>query len=149
MLEIKGKSWEEIGLSNDFLFGKVMRNPKLCKELLERILPELKIEYMEYPELQKPIKEDVDARSVRLDVYVRDGEGTAYNIEMQAVDTKELPKRSRYYQGMIDLQLLDKNQSYKELNKSFVIFICMQIFLEGGVINIPLKISAKKTGSCC
>ena len=126
MLEIKGKSWEEIGLSNDFLFGKVMRNPKLCKELLERILPELKIEYMEYPELQKPIKEDVDARSVRLDVYVRDGEGTAYNIEMQAVDTKELPKRSRYYQGMIDLQLLDKNQSYKELNKSFVIFICMQ-----------------------
>lgn len=98
----------------------------MCNELLERILPDLKIEYMEYPELQKPIKEDVDARSVRLDVYVRDGEGTVYNIEMQAVDTKELPKRSRYYQGMIDLQLLDKNQSYKELNKSFVIFICMQ-----------------------
>ena len=33
---------------------------------------------------------------------------------------------------MIDLQLLDKNQSYKELNKSFVIFICMQdIFGKG------------------
>lgn len=91
MLEIKGKSWEEIGLSNDFLFGKVMRNPKLCKELLERILPELKIEYMEYPELQKPIKEDVDARSVRLDVYVRDGEGTAYNMRCR----QWIPKNCR------------------------------------------------------
>lgn len=31
--------WEEIGLSNDFIFGKVMSDPELCKELLERILP--------------------------------------------------------------------------------------------------------------
>ena len=33
--------WDELGISNDFLFGKIMRNPELCKELLQRILPEL------------------------------------------------------------------------------------------------------------
>lgn len=43
---------------------------------------------------------------------------------MQVSDTKELPKRSRYYQGMIDLQLVDAGQHYKKLNKSYIIFIC-------------------------
>ena len=30
------EDWESLGLSNDFLFGKVMSNPKLCIKLLER-----------------------------------------------------------------------------------------------------------------
>nr|WP_300850714.1 Rpn family recombination-promoting nuclease/putative transposase [uncultured Acetatifactor sp.] len=38
--------------------------------------------------------------------------------------TKELAKRSRYYQSMIDLQLIDKGQLYDELKRSYVIFIC-------------------------
>ena len=118
--------WEEIGLSNDFIFGKVMSDPELCKELLERILPGIEIDHIEYPELQKPIKEDVDARSVRLDVYVKDGKNTVYDIEMQTVNTRELPKRSRYYQGMIDLQLIDTGQPYKKLNQSYIIFICLE-----------------------
>ncbi len=80
----------------DFLFGKVMQNPELCKELLQRILPGLKIDRIEYPELQKSINVDMDAHSVRLDVYVKDDRETVYDIEMQVSDTKELPKRSRF-----------------------------------------------------
>ncbi len=38
-------------------------------------------------------------------------------------DTKELPKRTRYYQSMIDLQLIDKGELYNKLNPSYVIFI--------------------------
>ena len=76
------------------------------------------------PELQKSINVDMDAQSVRLDVYVKDDRETVYDIEMQVSDTKELPKRSRYYQGMIDLQLVDAGQHYKKLNKSYIIFIC-------------------------
>lgn len=141
--------WEEIGLSNDFLFGKVMRNPILCKKLLERILPDLEINRIEYPELQKTIRPDVDARSVRLDVYVKDGKNTVYDIEMQTTDTKELPKRSRYYQGMIDLQLIDKGQTYKKLNQSYVIFICLQdIFGRGRHIYTFENICKEDTGLC-
>ena len=117
-------TWEELGISNDFLFGKVMQNPELCKELLQRILPDLKIDHIEYPELQKSINADRDARSVRLDVYVKDDKGVVYDIEMQIINTKELPKRCRYYQSMLDLQLIDKGQYYKMLNKSYIIFIC-------------------------
>ena len=118
-------SWEELGISNDFLFGKVMQNPELCKELLQRILPDLKIDHVEYPELQKTIKEDFEAKGVRLDAYVNDGKGTVYDIEMQTVTSKYLPKRTRYYQSMIDLQLVDKGQDYDTLNNSYIIFICL------------------------
>ena len=117
-------AWEELGIANDFLFGKIMQDAGLCKELLQRILPDLKIDRIEYPQLQKEIKPDADAKSIRLDVYVRDGRGTIYDIEMQVVDTKELPKRTRYYQSMIDLQLIDKGQHYKLLKPSYIIFIC-------------------------
>ena len=88
------------------------------------ILPDIEIDHIEYPELQKSIKHDIDAKSVRLDVYVKDGKGTVYDIEMQVADTKELPKRSRYYQSMIDLQMIDKGQSYKQMKLSYIIFIC-------------------------
>ncbi len=123
-METKQTKWEELSISNDFLFGKVMQNPKLCKELLQRILPDLNIERIEYPELQKSINMDMDARSVRLDVYVKDEKEVVYDIEMQVSHTKELPKRSWYYQSMIDLQLIDKGQLYDELKRSYVIFIC-------------------------
>ena len=123
-IEEKQIKWEELSISNDFLFGKVMQNPELCKELLQRILPDLNIERIEYPELQKSINMDMDARSVRLDVYVKDEKEVVYDIEMQVSHTKELPKRIRYYQSMIDLQLIDKGQLYDELKRSYVIFIC-------------------------
>ena len=120
---MKNIKWEEIGISNDFMFGKVMRDPDLCRELLERIL-ETEIDHVEYPEEQKTIDLRADARSVRLDVYVKDDKNTVYDIEMQVTGTRELPRRSRYYQGMIDLDLIEKGESYWKLNDSYVIFIC-------------------------
>ena len=35
-----------------------------------------------------------------------------------------LPKRSRYYQGNIDLVIISAGEDYRKLKKSFVIFIC-------------------------
>ena len=157
--------WESLGIANDFIFGKVMQDAGLCKELLQRILPDLEIDHIEYPETQKGIRPDVDAKSVRLDVYVKDGKGTVYDIELQAADTKELPKRSRYYQSMLDLQLIDKGQTYKKLKPSYVIFICPfdlfgkgrhiysfenickednSVFLDDGAVKIFLNASSRQ-----
>lgn len=118
-----GMNWDSLGLSNDFLFGKVMQNPEICKEMLETILG-IQIERIEYPEVQKSISESKDAKSVRLDVYVADGAETVYNVEIQTSDTRELPKRSRYYQSMIDVELLNRGEPYRNLKRSYVIFIC-------------------------
>ncbi len=83
-----------------------------------------KIKRIEYPESQKTIDISLPAKSVRLDIYVEDDKNTVYNIEMQTSSNENIPKRSRYYQGMIDLNILDKGGDYSELKKSFVIFVC-------------------------
>ncbi len=43
-----------------------MQNPELCRELLQRILPNLKIDRIEYSQLQKSINVDMDAPSTTL-----------------------------------------------------------------------------------
>ena len=118
------KDYRELDLTNNFIFAKVMTNPELCRALLEMIL-NIKIERIEYSEKEKTIDEKHDAKGIRLDVYVKDVRGTVYNVEMQTTDPGNLPKRSRYYQGLIDLNLIAKGEDYEKLNKSFIIFICM------------------------
>ena len=115
--------WENLKISNDFIFAKVMRNPELCKGLLERLL-DISIDHIEYPEEQKTIDIAKGSKSIRLDVYLKDGKGTVYNVEIQTTNNKNLPKRIRYYAGMIDLNAIEKGADYNNLPKSFVIFIC-------------------------
>lgn len=91
--------------------------------MLEKLLG-IKINRISYPEEQKTIDITVDGRAVRLDVYVNDDESTIYNVEIQTTKQKELPKRSRYYQGMIDLNMIEKGEPFQKLNESYVIFIC-------------------------
>lgn len=119
------KKYEELDFTDDFFFCKIlMKNQKLCKELLEMIL-KIKIAKIVFAEKQKPIEITSDGKGIRLDVYVEDDAKTVYDIEMQPTMKKNLPKRSRYYQGMIDLNLIERGANYKELKKSFVIFICL------------------------
>ncbi len=115
--------WENLRISNDFMFAKVMRNQELCKGMLERLL-DIQIDHIEYPEEQKAIDISKDSKSVRLDVYLKDEKGTVYNVEIQTTSNRNLPKRTRYYAGMIDLNAIEKGADYSELPQSFVIFIC-------------------------
>ena len=43
---------------------------------------------------------------------------------MQTTSYAELPKRSRYYQDVIDLNIIEKGDTYDILGVSYVIFIC-------------------------
>ncbi len=115
--------WNSIKITNSLLFKHIMQNEEICKGVLESVLG-VKIEKIVYKEVEKELDLSLDAKSVRLDVYVEDQEGVVFDIEMQATDTGELPKRSRYYQGMVDLNLINKGNPYTMLPKSFIIFIC-------------------------
>ena len=127
----KIKDYSELDLTDSFIFSKVMTDERLCKRLLEIILG-INILRIEYIEAEKDMKFAPDGKGVRLDVYVDDKQGTVYDIEMQAIDTKELPKRSRYYQSMIDLTVLEKGMDYSRLKRSYVIFICMADVFDRG-----------------
>jgi predicted transposase/invertase (TIGR01784 family) len=75
-------------------------------------------------EEQKTIDLLLESKGIRLDVYVKDENSTIYNVEMQRGNHKNLPKRLRYYQGSIDLDLISKGEDYRKLAKSYIIFIC-------------------------
>ena len=117
------KKLQDLNLDDDFLFAKVMSDKEICRKVLEQIL-NIKISRIEFLNEQKVIDLLLESKAVRLDIYVKDERGTVYNVEMQKSDDKNLPKRSRYYQGMIDLDLIQKGKDYNQLKKSFVIFIC-------------------------
>ena len=117
------KPYEELELKDDFMFGLIMHDPKYVKPFLEMIL-KIKIRKVVYPQSQKSIDLSVNAKAIRLDVYVEDDQNTVFNLEMQTSDNRNLPKRMRYYQGVIDLNILQKGQDYTKLKKSYVIFIC-------------------------
>ena len=118
------KEYEELRFQDDFMFCKILQeNEDLCKELTELVIGR-KIGSIVKAEKQKAIDVTADGHGVRFDVYFEDDEKTVYDIEMQRSDTLELPLRSRYYQGMIDLDYLEKGKDYKELPDSYIIFLC-------------------------
>lgn len=122
--EFDEKDFKELDITDDFLFySTLIRDMELCRELLEIILNQ-KIQKVKLVQAQRTIKHSYDGKGVRLDVYVADDNHTVYDIEMQATSNKNLSKRSRYYQGMIDLNLIKKGEDYKTLRKSYIIFIC-------------------------
>ena len=116
------KAWEELEIKDDFMFAKVMRDKRICKMLLERLL-QTKIRDIVYLDEQKTIDIEKDAKSVRLDVYLEE-ENRVFDLEMETTNKGNLPKRSRYYQGMIDLNTIEKGENYKKLKESYIIFIC-------------------------
>ena len=124
------EKWERATLANNFIFYKVMyNNPDVCKELLE-ILLQIKIDHIQMHS-EETVEIDYGKKGVRLDVYATGAE-KAFNIEMQASDTGELPERSRYYQGILDVQQLNSGDDYRELKDSYIIFICIpDIFRKG------------------
>ena len=124
------EQWNRATIANDFVFYKVMRdNPDVCQRLLE-ILLEIDIETISM-NCQEVIDIDWKSKGVRLDVYVK-GSDKVFDIEIQPTDTKELPERARYYQGVIDVDCLGSGQPYKDLKDSYIIFICIpDIFHKG------------------
>ena len=120
------KPIEELTFTDDFMFGRIMQNAEICKGLLERLL-EIKIDKIEYPTLQKTISPHYKSKGIRLDVYIEDS-SRVFDIEIQNHLDENLPKRTRYYQSMMDIDLLLKGNNYTQLKESFVIFVCKDDF---------------------
>ena len=103
------------------MFGRVMRNEELCKQVLEVIL-NIEIDHIEYLNTEQEMSAYNDAKGVRLDVYLKASD-KVFDIEMQTTDTP-YGKRMRYYQSAIDSSLLNKGEDYTNLVESYIIFIC-------------------------
>ena len=121
------KNYEELDITDDFMFGKVMEDTDLCREVLECLL-QRKLGTLEPVRSQKEIRHRKEGRGIRLDIYAKDENGI-YDAEMQkknhdSLKNLDLPKRSRYYQSAIDMNQLEKNERYWELAETNIVFLC-------------------------
>lgn len=121
------KRYEELTISDDFMFGKTMGDKVLCQDVLEQLLEE-KVGELEDVQPQREFRYTSGGKPIRLDIYTRDKK-RMYDAEMQnqnhqPVEKLELPKRSRFYQSTMDTDHLSKGKSYRELPEGRVLFIC-------------------------
>ena len=118
------KEWENAGIGNAFIFGKIMTTrPDLLLELLQYSLPEMQIQSICDVRREVDIKLAIDARGVRLDVAVHDNTGRMIDVEMQLKDEKNIPRRMRYYFGAVDQTILEIGEEYRKLRDSVIVFI--------------------------
>ena len=116
-------AWEKLPLSNDFMFCRVMSNLDVCREFIERLL-HIKIERLAQPESQKAVNISADTRGVRFDVYVKDS-SRVFDLEMQVANQGDLPFRARYYQGALDMDMLELGEPVTNLKESYIVFLCL------------------------
>ena len=133
----KFKPFEDLTIQDNFMFVKVFSNPETAKPFLEAVL-KIKIQKIsvvgEYHLDANPQK-----KRVRFDIFAKedvgDAVGRTFDIEMQVVDTGELPLRARYYQSICDVETLGTSRRYKELKEQYVIFLCPKdVFGKGRAI---------------
>ena len=117
------KRWEDLTITDDFMFCKVMSDPDICKELLE-ILLHIKIDRLVFQEPQKSFRLTSESKGIRLDVYVKDS-NRIFDIELQTTNERNLELRTRYYQGVMDISELEKGDFFSNMKESYIIFICM------------------------
>lgn len=131
--------FEELPITNRFMFALVFSHKHIAKPFLEAILG-IKIFDLQEPEPEKSTETSPFNKGVRYDVFVKeqgpDGEiMRTFDIEMQIEDTHELPKRARYYQALCDSEALNKGESYRNLKEQYIIFICPDdIFKQGRAV---------------
>ncbi len=118
----KRKSLQELTIKDNFMFGAAMLQGENCRRIVEHALG-FPIERVEI-DVEKSIVYHPVYKGIRLDAYAKDAKNTRYNIEMQVKPQTTLPKRSRYYQSQIDMDILKTGVDYEELPDTYVIFIC-------------------------
>jgi len=65
----------------------------------------------------------LSGRSVCLDIYATDSEGSKYDIEIQRTNKGANPRRARYHSSMVDADMLKEGEDFTNLRENYVIFI--------------------------
>ena len=121
------KSFDDLDITDPIMFGLVFSNKHIAQPFIEHLLG-IKIDHLETPVPEAVLSYDAEHKGVRYDVFAREtnenGETIrSFDLEMQMVDTKELPQRARYYQSVDDGVALSKGGFYTNLKDQYIIFL--------------------------
>ncbi len=124
------KQIKNFRLIDDSFMTVVFANDIPCMELLLSIILEKNLKVLEV-HTQYNLK-NLYGHSVRLDILAADNDRKIYNIEIQRSDKGAGKKLARYNSSIIDSNILDVGEDYKNLPESYVIFITENDILEKG-----------------
>ena len=114
---------QDLTLLHRFLFSEAVEDPQFLEDVLSIIIGE-DIILKELPQTEKEVRNAQLRKYVRLDVWAKDEHEHIYDAEVQREDTKNLPKRSRFYQALMDSRLLEVGDTgYENLNRVHMIMI--------------------------
>jgi|GEM_PF-579262 len=116
---------EIINLDDFALFLSVMREKEAYRSVISIILDEDDIEIVEV-KVENVILNKSGKRAIRLDAWAIDSKERHFAMEMQnKSNTDSIPKRSRFYQSLIDSPILKagKRTRYRYLPSTVIIFI--------------------------
>ena len=130
------KSFDDLDITDPIMFGLVFSNKHIAKPFIEHLL-DIKIDHLETPVPEAVLSYDAEHKGVRYDVFAREtdekGETIrSFDLEMQMVDTKELPQRARYYQSVGNGVSLSKGGFYTNLKDQYIVFLCPKDIFKRG-----------------
>ena len=118
------KKLQELTLFDKFLFDETMDIPEAHEAVLQIIFGDDNLKLLTPAQTEKEIRTAPWLRSIRLDVYAIDQEKRIYNTEAQKAEKKDLVKRSRFYQSLIDSSLLEPGEiNFNQMNDTCIIMI--------------------------
>lgn len=114
------------------LFLSVMKNKEAYECVLSIIMNEKNLVLKEV-KVEEVILNQPGKKAIRLDAWAVSMDERQFNMEMQN-DTKrdDVKKRSRFYQGLMDVPILKsgKNTKYRQLPSTVIIFITQEDIFE-------------------
>ena len=115
---------QNMNLMDDFLFDVATVDLETCKIIIELSLG-ITIKNIRWKEGQKVVHNMPGKRGIRMDFYVEDDKGQVFDVEMQKRNQGNIPKRTRFYQALIDAPMLKSGErGFDNLKPAYIIVIC-------------------------
>lgn len=139
--ETKKARIQEFRPIDDVFFEVLIRNLKVCQEILRTILEDPGLEVLKV--IPQNSVRNLQGRSVRLDAFCKLGNGKVSNIEVQRADDDDHLRRVRYNASCITANVTHPGEKFKnipyigelQLEKTFyayhdkpVLFVCLDAY---------------------
>ena len=120
----ENKTLQELNLTDDFLFDVATEELENCKTIIE-LTTGLRLKSLKWKSGQKVIHNLPGKRGIRLDFIAEAEDGRIFDVEMQNRNEGNIPKRTRFYQALIDSPLLKSGErGFDKMNPLYIIIIC-------------------------
>ena len=120
----ESKTLQELNLTDDFLFDVATEELENCKAIIE-LTTGLRLKSLKWKSGQKVIHNLPGKRGVRLDFIAESEDGRIFDVEMQNRNEGNIPKRTRFYQALIDAPVLKSGErGFDKMNPLYIIIIC-------------------------